>query len=113
MVQLLPNPALLIALGGGPPQLNRCSDYCIDGCPVQENAALDEKIHHLLLLLLEARICHNLQQGARTGQQPLIGHRSPHLQARAAQECLEGLLYRCEAKGETNEANAFALCFQP
>eukprot|EP00439_Symbiodinium_sp_Y106_P082080 s392_g21.t1 len=39
----------------------------------EENAALDEKIHHLLLLL------------------------SPHLQATSAQECLEGLLYRYHA----------------
>ncbi|CAK9072096.1 unnamed protein product, partial [Durusdinium trenchii] len=36
----------------------------------EENDALDRKIHHLLMLL------------------------SPHLQARAAQECVEGLLYR-------------------
>ncbi|CAL1169484.1 unnamed protein product [Cladocopium goreaui] len=39
----------------------------------EENGAIDQKIHKLLLLL------------------------SPHLQARAAQECVEGLLYRYHA----------------
>ena len=42
----------------------------------EENQQLDKKIHEMLLLL------------------------APHLQARAAQECLEGLLQRCgELKG--------------
>eukprot|EP00434_Breviolum_minutum_P037353 symbB.v1.2.033117.t1/scaffold4071.1/size45255/4 len=43
---------------------------CTIGPYVQENDALNKKIRQLLLLL------------------------SPHLQARAAQECIEGLLYR-------------------
>ena len=67
----------------------------------EENDALNKKIRQLLLLLSRTQFRHNaVIQGVVGNLVPENAFewhcylRSPHLQARAAQECIEGLLYR-------------------